>query len=338
MHISPIYSRFSLGSPNINLTLQPCPQFPQGRAGTTASRPSPLRKMHPSVLKPSGGAVGAILLASTIAARETQSVTDVWQLAPAPASLDASIIEARSTTIDSVSRYVATYEVDCPASSSPDNDGCRDLRIYPARIYHTQGSIYGGTWSSHPDNGITTTWRCELGDCGSLCAAFRAQTADCLLTIQYSQATYQILTTKVESCQVAQNSVPLAITRGIQRLDPDRSHATYDVPQYISSVNDHLSNIGCQPKPTLQETFFSFPFRASPGTIAPSTSTTIPISTPTSALTTTPATGPVASQDQAAATSQSRSSTPSSDADGWVSRRLGCGLVALCLALGLSIS
>ncbi|KAI4861685.1 hypothetical protein F4820DRAFT_451728 [Hypoxylon rubiginosum] len=193
--------------------------------------------MHPSVLKPSGGAVGAILLASTIAARETQSVTDVWQLAPAPASLDASIIEARSTTIDSVSRYVATYEVDCPASSSPDNDGCRDLRIYPARIYHTQGSIYGGTWSSHPDNGITTTWRCELGDCGSLCAAFRAQTADCLLTIQYSQATYQILTTKVESCQVAQNSVPLAITRVylecerslVKHRMPTETHASRDV-------------------------------------------------------------------------------------------------------------
>ncbi|KAI1770130.1 hypothetical protein F4818DRAFT_276276 [Hypoxylon cercidicola] len=297
--------------------------------------------MLPKSFKPSRSAVGAILLANTIASQETQSITDVWQLAPAPESLDGSIIEARITTISSVSRNVVTYEVDCPASLSPDNEGCRQLGIYPAYIYYTEGLFYGGMWSNR-SSGLPTAWTCEMRDC-TTCTASQAQTANCLLTIFYSESPSECSTTKIGSCELAQRSVPLGIIGGIQKLDPGRTHATYDIPQYISSRNEYLSDIGCEPKPTLEGTIYSAPYRVTSGGSS---------IYPTIALTTTPATGPVASQGQATATSQSTSSTsqstsstsqsasptPSSGANGWTSGRFGYGHFVVCLALALSIT
>ncbi|KAI6083105.1 hypothetical protein F4821DRAFT_245645 [Hypoxylon rubiginosum] len=282
------------------------------------------------VINSMGGLVGAVLLANAVATQLTQSITDVWQLGPAPASLDATVVGARSTIIEHVSFSIVSYAVDCPAASSPENDACRDLHIYPALLYHTQDSIYGGYWVEH-DSYIssTTAWRCELGDCGPWCTA-SVQTADCVMTIGgYIETT----TTRLESCRVAQNFLPLAIVDGIQILDADRTRETYNISQYISSKNDYLSKIGCGPKSTLGTTVWSAPYRISPSNVG----ITITATAPTSISTTTPATGPFASQDLATATSQSTSPTPTSGADRWSQGGVACEFIALCLTLAFCV-
>ncbi|KAH8592145.1 hypothetical protein B0O99DRAFT_246808 [Bisporella sp. PMI_857] len=89
--------------------------------------------------------------------------TVLLQLGAVPASLEASIV-ASSTDSGIDKDGVVTYELNCASAVSPENDACRALNLYPAHAYHTQGSIWGGTITVRADE-VTTTWRCELGDC-----------------------------------------------------------------------------------------------------------------------------------------------------------------------------
>ncbi|KAI1385847.1 uncharacterized protein F4822DRAFT_356012 [Hypoxylon trugodes] len=232
-------------------------------------------------------------LTSPIYPTVTPSLTAVWQLAPIPASLEASVIEKRSYSQGSESGFVVTYQVNCPATSSPENDACRELSIYPAEVYHTQGSVFGGTWTA--DSKDATTWRCELGDC-STCTASRAETADCSLTIRDASSSTRTETTKIESCYLAQHSVPLVLTAGAEKLATDDYIFQSNVGAFTSNIGDWLSTMGCEQRPTLQ---------------AASVSQTASVT------------------DQPTGTVQSTSPTPSSAGNGWESRRLGYGFGAM---------
>jgi hypothetical protein len=75
-----------------------------------------------------------------------------------PLSLDASIISVYRPSNSPREKPVTTLQLDCPtAPPSPANDACRAAGIYPAQVYHTQGSVWGGTTTYAADDS-TTTW------------------------------------------------------------------------------------------------------------------------------------------------------------------------------------
>ncbi|KAI0382551.1 hypothetical protein F5Y04DRAFT_47949 [Hypomontagnella monticulosa] len=255
-----------------------------------------------------------------VAPQGTQSITAVWQFAPVPASLEASIIESKTYSEGANNNYVVTYQVDCPAAKSPENDACRDLSLYPQELYHTQGSVFGGTWTR--DSKGATTWRCELGSCRK-CSGFGAKTADCSLTINNSGSEPTTASVSVNSCFLAQQSVPVVITAGVEKLNPDGYKATGEVADYLSYYAAALSEQGCPERKAFQ-------------TIWPLETSTTTTSGADSSIT--PTTGPVASQNSPTPTAQSASPTPTSAGSARQSIKLGSGLMLMTGLLGLWLS
>ncbi|KAL7619479.1 hypothetical protein AAE478_010018 [Parahypoxylon ruwenzoriense] len=270
--------------------------------------------------------LGAIFFSRYAHAQNTQSVTAAWQLGSVPASLDASVVESRTGAGGST----VTYQVDCPASRSPENDACRSLSIYPAQMYHSQGSVYGGIVTERARS-QTGTWRCELRDCNT-CPGSRAETADCSIVMRRSGLPDTTSSTKVNSCYVKQHSVPLAITAGVEKLTADGFQATLAVPDYLTAWAGDLSTLGCPQRSALRADSAS---RTSTTTRTSSISTTIRTSTPTRDSGTTNGNSSPARKTKG---------PKRSSAGSWASTRLGlapmvagCGLVALYLTLGSAI-
>lgn len=146
-------------------------------------------------------------LALPIAGQQQQRppIFPVFILDSHPVSLEASLVAVAPIPTQTY-QSIVTLRVDCPRSVSPENDACRALGVYPAEVYHTQGSVYGGTVTA-AGAGLTTTttWYCALGGSGG------GPTPDlkgtCVRTIVGGAAaaappTTRLETTVINSCYV----------------------------------------------------------------------------------------------------------------------------------------
>ncbi|KAK3942544.1 hypothetical protein QBC46DRAFT_379838 [Diplogelasinospora grovesii] len=169
-------------------------------------------------------------------AQTAPPVYPMFILDSAPASLDAALVEIRNAgdTIDT-ERQVSTYSIDCPTPSSPANDACRAESRYPAEVWHIQGSVWGGTTTARADDS-TTAWICDLGTCGrSDCGPH------CNKTVT-SAASTRVEKTMLDSCYIAEHTVPLIVTSGADKTDWS---FTFDASQWASIESDELLTLGC---------------------------------------------------------------------------------------------
>lgn len=150
-----------------------------------------------------------------------------------PLSLEASAVTVNSAG----TKPVTTVEVDCPTAVSPENDACRSAGIYPAQVYHTQGSVWGGTTTYSADDS-TTTWVCTLQ--GSV-PEFGS--AECTKTILGGGST-RTETEKYEACYVAAHQRPIVVTAGVGKINAAH-YATIDASKLVSIRNSQLAEAGC---------------------------------------------------------------------------------------------
>ncbi|KXJ86834.1 hypothetical protein Micbo1qcDRAFT_167913, partial [Microdochium bolleyi] len=147
----------------------------------------------------------------------------IWQLAPAPASLEASVIASTTELIASRPQYLVHYTVDCPRADTAENNACRQMSIYPAEVYYSQGSIRGGTYTDRAAS-RTTAWRCALGTCQSSDAGCQGPVfARCNQTITAGASgggAVTTTTTSVAGCEAGQRSAVLHITAGAEKIGP----------------------------------------------------------------------------------------------------------------------
>jgi hypothetical protein len=187
-----------------------------------------------------------------------------------PLSLEASVVTVNSAG----TKPVTTVVVDCPTAASPDNDACRSADIYPAQVYHTQGSVWGGTTTYSADDS-TTTWVCTLQgsppDSGS---------AECTKTIVGGGST-RTETEEYGACYVGAHQRPIVITAGVDKIQ-DAHYATMDASELVSMGDSRRAEAGC---PASETTMWA-------GTAASTTdAATGPSPTGDSADTTAPPTG-----------------------------------------------
>lgn len=114
----------------------------------------------------------------------------------------------------------------------------------------------------------------------------------------------------INSCPLAQQSVPVVITAGVEKLDPKDYKATNEGADYLS-CSESLSELGC-PQRALQSILLS--------RISTTTTTSGAVANSGAAIDTTPTTGPLASQN---------SPTPSSTTDGQLLKKPGSGFVLM---------
>lgn len=166
------------------------------------------------------------------------SVTGIWHIGPAQASLEGSVVTSY-TTVDRVGEtFVITYSVACPSAISPENDACRDLNIYPAEVYHTQGSVWGGILTNRAEE-HTTAWICSLGDCGNCPGGGEVR---CRETITAGGSTVTTSRNVTGICHVLEGSVPLVITAGVEKLQPYHTQMgmSFDVTGLLSAVRTSI--------------------------------------------------------------------------------------------------
>jgi hypothetical protein len=189
-----------------------------------------------------------------------------------PLSLEASIIAVNTVGEEPNDNPVTTLEVACPTAASPENDACRSAGIYPAQVYHTQGSVWGGTTTYSADDS-TTTWVCSLGGSGP------DLSGDCTKTIVGGGST-RTETAGFGNCYVAAHQRPILVTAGAEKID---YFMTIDASQYVSLKSSVLAEDGC---PASQTTIWAG--AAAQTTSAASSGATTDPSTGSSAVTTLP--------------------------------------------------
>ncbi|KAH8882311.1 hypothetical protein GQ53DRAFT_753784 [Thozetella sp. PMI_491] len=155
----------------------------------------------------------AALLLATGAAAQT-SILPMFVLdsnAEDPFFLGASIVDVHAVSTAHTSQIVMTMSVDCLPGSSPQNDACRARSFYPAEIWHTQGSIFGGTVTARAEDS-TTAYVCDLGSCGKPeCGP------SCILDITAGGST-RTDTITLDSCGLQQRSALLSVTANADKL------------------------------------------------------------------------------------------------------------------------
>ncbi|KAI5859776.1 hypothetical protein GGS23DRAFT_614578 [Durotheca rogersii] len=209
--------------------------------------------------------------------------------APLDTSLVASVVRTGRVIDGNVDIYpVVRYVVDCPAENPPENDACRALSIYPADAHHIQGSVYGGAITTR-GLGQTMTWMCALGDCRD-CAARGAKMASCAIDGVDAESVSVTRNLLVQSCDQARLSVPLVVTAGVEKLDPNAFKATLGVSDYLSAWQDDLASMDCAPAPALSDYAAQFQTTTAPAADATSTGA--------------PATGSTPSTDRPASTTE----------------------------------
>ncbi|KFZ20595.1 hypothetical protein V501_00023 [Pseudogymnoascus sp. VKM F-4519 (FW-2642)] len=238
----------------------------------------------------------------------------------APISLEAAIISV-SPVPTWTYQSIVTYSVDCPQSASPDNDACRALSIYPAEVWHTQGSMWGGTTTARADDS-TTTWTCNLGS--GVSEVSKTRGPSCVKSINGAGGTTRVETTWLGPCYVSAHSVPMLVTAGAEKLPP-QYYVTYAVSEWKSITSSVLSSMGCAVSSTTAMTSAASTTTSNGG--ASETGGTIPT------------TGATATQGQAsdtAAGSASPSPTATGESSGTVremSLLIAVGAVAMCLII-----
>lgn len=159
-----------------------------------------------------------------------------------PSSLDASLISAGLAPDDHESRSLHRFQVACPTGANDADAQCSSANLFPAEIYHTQGSLYGGTFRQAAR--AATTWQCELGsssdddDASSIYGTCS----------QWSGNGNTTSTTSLDTCYVSRHSVPVRITAGAGK-ETYYQFSTWSAEQYNSAVVSGLEEKGC-PNPT----------------------------------------------------------------------------------------
>ncbi|OBT76100.1 hypothetical protein VF21_04847 [Pseudogymnoascus sp. 05NY08] len=183
-----------------------------------------------------------VLLASAGPSAAQTSIMPMFILDSTPLSLDASIVAVHPKPTYTY-HSIVTYSVDCPKSASPDNDACRAQSIYPAEVWHTDGSMWGGTTTARADDS-TTDWVCNLAS-----GALRSPTSGpfCVKNITAAGGATRVETTYLDKCYAMAHTVPLLVTAGADKLPSYYYdfYSTYDVSELHSLFNYQLSSIGC---------------------------------------------------------------------------------------------
>ncbi|KAK4151224.1 hypothetical protein C8A00DRAFT_45528 [Chaetomidium leptoderma] len=212
-----------------------------------------------------------------------------------PLSLEASAVAVN--TVGTVP--VITLEVACPTAASPDNDACRRAGIYPAQVYHTQGSVWGGTTTYSADDS-TTTWVCTLGGGGITGLA-----GECTKTIVSgggSTTKTRTETAQYEGCYVAAHQRPIVVTAGVDKIDRAHYYDEIDASKYISIHSSLLADAGC---PASQTTMWAGAVASSTTGAADSTGAATGPSSSDGSAATTPTTPPTGTGPAPSATTSS---------------------------------
>jgi hypothetical protein len=136
-----------------------------------------------------------------------------------------------------------TFSLDCPTATNTDNDACRAQSIYPAEVWHTQGSVWGGTTTARLDDS-TTAWYCNLGSCGGPGCNTVTGGPHCIKSITAKGRGTTVETTQLDSCYIRGHTVPLLVTGGADKLNSEW-YKTQDVEQIHSIYSSLLSSLGC---------------------------------------------------------------------------------------------
>jgi hypothetical protein len=229
------------------------------------------------------GILLAALLASAINAQVT--MTQVWDSVDHPASVEASVVAVNKLSDQLGTTTMYTYEVNCPAAASPENDNCRSRQFYPQQWVHTQGSMFEGTATAVLENS-TTTWTCALGGCPGCPGYTGTNDASCTSTV-ISGGSTTTGSTVMNSCFVEANFVPVIITAGAEKLaspitdlsagdylkSVDSALASYNCPARTTMFPEPLSILAAQPPPLPGQT------SSAPGTTKTPVSNTTPSNT-----------------------------------------------------------
>ncbi|KAL2133666.1 hypothetical protein VTI74DRAFT_1944 [Chaetomium olivicolor] len=181
------------------------------------------------------GLILPIALAS--AAAQSTGLITLFVLDSEPVSLEASAIAVNTVGTDPVT----TLQVACPTAASPENDACRSAGIYPAQVYHTKGSVWGGTTTYSADDS-TTTWVCSLGGAGVNLSA--TCTKDII-----SGGSTRTVTTKYEhdggDCYVAAHQRPVVVTAGVDKINKAHYISEIDAGGYVTMRSSWMAKSGC---------------------------------------------------------------------------------------------
>jgi hypothetical protein len=153
-----------------------------------------------------------------------------------PISLEASAVAVNTIGVAPYTETVTTLVLACPTAASPDNDACRAAGIYPANVFHTQGSVWGGT-TTYPADDSTTTWLCKLGGAGS------ELHGECVKTIASGGST-RTETSQYDHCYVPAHQLPIVVTAGLDKVNR-YGFLTIDAEEYVSIRSSLLSEYGC---------------------------------------------------------------------------------------------
>ncbi len=153
-----------------------------------------------------------------------------------PRSLEASAVAVNTIGTAPNTDIVTTLVLACPTAASPDNDACRAAGIYPAHVFHTQGSVWGGT-TTYPVDDSTTTWLCKLGGGGSTLQG------ECVKTIVSGGAT-RTETTQYDHCYVPAHQLAVVVTAGLDKVNR-AAFLTIDADEYVSIHDSLLAGYGC---------------------------------------------------------------------------------------------
>jgi hypothetical protein len=175
------------------------------------------------------------LTRSPVAAQSTGLVT-VFLPDSEPLSLEASAIAVNTVGSAPNVDTITTLEVACPTAASPENDACRSAGIYPAQVYHTQGSVWGGTTTYSADDS-TTTWVCSLGGSNP------DLSGQCTKTIVGGGST-RTETAEFGNCYVVAHQRPVVVTAGVEKIN-SHHFMTIDASQYVSLRSSFLAEDGC---------------------------------------------------------------------------------------------
>ncbi|KAL1881958.1 hypothetical protein Daus18300_001012 [Diaporthe australafricana] len=171
-----------------------------------------------------------------------------------PLSLDASLIAADPLP-DEPNKTLWRLQLACPTGTSSSSSGaaedtedaddqCARAGLFPAELYHTQGSVYGGTYT--PQAAAATTWRCELG--GSTGDEQDPLSGDC--SQWETEGASSTTTTRLGQCDVLRHSVPVRVTDGAAKETYYYLGTTWSPDRYNSEVvAAELSSLAC-PDPT----------------------------------------------------------------------------------------
>jgi hypothetical protein len=230
-----------------------------------------------------------------------------------PLSLEASAVAVNTPTVGR--NPVTTLEVACPTAVSPENDACRSAGIYPAQVYHTQGSVWGGTTTYSADDS-TTTWVCTLGGSNPTLSG------ECTKTIVGGGST-RTETAEYGNCYVAAHQRPLVVTAGLEKIEPAH-FMTFDASKLLSLQSSQLAEAGC---PSSQTTIWAGTVASTTGGASSADETTSP-QTGSSGATTTSA--PTQTQtDPALAATTSPSGAGKGGKDPMAALLLGIGLTMM---------